>query len=169
MAIRLFTIILLLGASSASAAGQSPSISPGDRVRVWTDEGTRTGQKPAAITGAVKLWSADTILLLADRPPFDREIAVPAVVRIDVSGGRTNRRQSILRNGAIGLAVGSLVGGVIGYLSYPYWEIGAFNAGMQAQLFGVFFGVPGASVGALRGAYHPDESWQQLWAERHEP
>lgn len=154
----LLVCTLLVAGAPISALTQDAAVTPGSRVRVWTeinDKGRRTGPRT---TGRVTTWTKDSLVLDPAGAQGLRAIPITSVSRLDVSQGQTSRRQGALRIGATGWLVGLGTGAV---LSYREDDNFIFPPVINAVARGAPVGAVGAVVGAILGANRPGERWSK--------
>jgi len=120
---------------SGLLAQQPPVLTPGSRVRVTSADSTVGAQ-----TGTV-LGITETTLRLR-RGPSEIPIALPAIQRLELSGGH---RPSVA-GGIVGLALGVAAGGALGCLANSD-SYGVFCAGQKDTKV-----VGGAVIGGAVGA-----------------
>lgn len=122
----------------APISAQAPTIPPGTRVRVET-------QQRARVDGTLMSQSSDSIIVATPRP-LRTAVASGDVTRIAVSKGRSHV-QGALRGMKIGAAI---VGGAATFMVGAAYFGGRTEESSIVPLYA--FAVSGAAVGAMSGA-----------------
>jgi hypothetical protein len=98
----LFLLAALCASGGGLRAQQTPSVQPGERVRV-TAPGLERAQ------GSIVAVRADSLLFQPRREPSPFALAIPEVRRLEVPRGRLHPLRGALIGGTAGLAVGGAV------------------------------------------------------------
>ena len=130
-------------------AAQVPTIPPGTRVRVETQQKTRA-------EGALMSQTSDSIIV-ATRRATRTAVASAAVTRIAVSSGRSSAHGAFwgmklgaaVGGGAVALLFTGFAGGLPGFQILPYAVVGAAIGGTY-----------GAAAGSIRGV----ERWSAVYS-----
>ena len=134
-------------------AQNAPTVEPGTRIRVTHHAGNR-------VVGSVVTLAGDTLRVRPAGISDTLAVLVSEVTQWEMSEGP---QRHVLRNMAYGFGLGAgagAIGGVIHGDDPP----GAFiplTAPQYAAIFGVFYGITGAIVGAATGL-HATEEWTRL-------
>ena len=164
------TVLCLLALLSSSSGGagwaQDAAVTPGSRVRVWTelsDNGQPSGPQR---TGQMAFWTADSLVLDLAGPRNQLAIPTTSVSRVDVSVPRTSGESARVRGG-VGFLIGAVTGAILGYLQGgdpPLFgnEPFLFSANEKAVVGAVMLGGAGGIGGAIVGALYPGERWQRM-------
>ena len=151
-------VLLVALVVPVTAEAQSSSLAVGARVRV-TSPRDDLKNHVATLTQV-----RDDSIVIAGHTG-SRTIGLDNVTAIDISAGR---RSHFLQDAGIGLGVGALAGGFIGYFSYEECDEEGFMAcfmvpdsRMESAAFGgAVLGGVGLVAGAIIGAFRRTDRWE---------
>jgi hypothetical protein len=135
-------------------AAQTPTIPPGTRVKVQTQQNTR-------VNGSLISQSSDSIIV-ATGDAMRTVIASDAVTRIDVSKGRSH-----LHGAVRGMKVGAVTTGGVVTLIFAVAYIGSRAEDMSIAPFFAYTAVSaaiGAMYGAAIGGMFGAERWSTVYS-----
>lgn len=150
-AIKRFSIIslaiLALTPLTRTTAQERPPVEPGARIRV-----TAPSVFSDRIVGTVVSWESERLVLRLGPEKLYGTTTFPidSIIKLEISSGK----KSYFGEGAL---IGSLVGGIIGYLAcgpIDYCDDGARPAAI--------FAVPGFALGAIIGRASSSTIWEDV-------
>ena len=156
-------IIVCIVLGVVSSADAQPLLTRGTRVRVSIADGSpeaaRTA-RPTPLTGVVSSMDATALMLVLGEGP-ERRVPLGALLRIDVSAGRSTRRTA----GAIigGLVSGAVFVGAACGFSDGSCGVNSSNVGGFLAYYAVG-AIPGVFIGrSIGGRMQGEERWRELW------
>lgn len=153
-----FGVLLVALVLPVMAEAQSSSLTVGARVRVTSPRDELKNH--VATLAEVR---PDSIVLAG--ATGSRTVGLDNVTAIEVSAGKRSR---FLQDAGIGLGVGALAGGLMGYFAYEECDEEGFMAcfmvpdsRMESAAFGgAVLGAVGLIGGAIVGAFHTTDRWE---------
>jgi hypothetical protein len=163
-------LVLLACASPAQAVAQEQAaVEPGTRIQVWADCPTpRTREACTQYVGSLAALSADSLVMILAADSVPHTIGLNEIVRLKANRGQG----SAWKRGALfGMLGGALIGGVIGYVSYPedapcWWDNPEPCPALTAFAGAAFGALGGALIGGLIGSQAKTERWEEVPVSR---
>ena len=148
----LAALALLLAAAPLGAQSAPASVPEGARVRL-------TSPNARGVFTVVRV-TADT-LTVARGAIAPVAIALLDVQRLDRSLGRRSTAAGRRRGLLIGLGVGGIVGGLLGFITEDE-TLSQYTKADAARDGGIVGAIAGGLIGRARGAKHPGERWESV-------
>lgn len=153
-------LLLLLAAFFALPVSGLPAqtgapLLPGTRVRVWTESGGRA-------VGGVQRTAPDTLVLTAEGNTGTLLIPRAAITRLEVSAGSESRSRKAVRWAGRGFVGSAVFFGSLCALAEDC-RVGESSRVESVAAAAAWYGMGGATWGAMLGALFPGEEWRTVW------